>query len=123
MREVLLHGVLFESSSAAGSKGTSTPLRQTGVRKRITSLLAQQGWHVRGGRLVIGERVSVELGTVSPLGRDARLAALHADIRQVTERFVEDHLDVAIFEAFKAINNRVKQMAGLDLDGSQLGCR
>ena len=62
----------------------------------------------------------VEPGTVTPLGRDARLAALHADIRQVTERFVEDHLDVAIFEAFKAINNRVKQMTGLDLDGSKL---
>lgn len=92
----------------------------TEVRKRITSLLAQQGWSIREGRLVIGERVRVEPGTVSPLGRDARLAALHADIRQVTERFVEDHLDVAIFEAFKAINNRVQQMTGLDLDGSQL---
>ncbi|MDA8311631.1 MAG: TIGR02391 family protein [Actinomycetota bacterium] len=90
------------------------------VRKRITSLLAQQGWHVREGRLVIGERVRVEPGTVSPLGRDARLAALHADIRQVTDRFVEDHLDVAIFEGFKAINNRVKQMTGLDIDGSKL---
>jgi uncharacterized protein (TIGR02391 family) len=90
------------------------------VRKRITSLLAQQGWHVLEGRLVIGERIRVEPGTVSPLGRDARLAALHADIRQVTDRFVEEHLDVAIFEAFKAINNRVKQMTGLDIDGSKL---
>jgi len=26
----------------------------------------------------------------------------------VTERFVDEHLDVAIFEAFKAVNNRVK---------------
>ena len=92
----------------------------TEVRTRITSLLAQQGWHVQDGRLVIGERIRVEPGKVSPLGRDARLAALHADIRQVTERFVEDHLDVAIFEAFKAINNRVKEMTGLDLDGSAL---
>ena len=90
------------------------------VRKRITSLLAQQGWHVREGRLVIGERVRVEPGTVSPLGRDARLAALHADIRQVTDRFVEDHLDVAIFEAFKAVINRVKAMTNLDIDGSSL---
>lgn len=92
----------------------------TDVRTRITSLLAQQGWHVQDGRLVIGERIRVEPGKVSPLGRDARLAALHSDIRQVTERFVEDHLDVAIFEAFKAINNRVKEMTGLDLDGSAL---
>ncbi|HEU5269355.1 MAG TPA: TIGR02391 family protein [Jatrophihabitans sp.] len=90
------------------------------VRKRIVALLAQQGWHVRDGRLVIGERVYAEAGIVSPLAREARLAALHAEIRQVTERFVDDHLDVAIFEAFKAINNRVKEMTGLDLDGSKL---
>jgi len=48
------------------------------------------------------------------------LAGLHVDIRQVIERFVDDHLDVAIFESFKAINNRVKQMSGLALDGSKL---
>ncbi len=92
----------------------------TDVRRRIVALLAQQGWHVRDGRLVIGERLFVEPGTVTPLGRDARLAAMHPELRQVTERFVENHLDVAIFEAFKAINNRVKAMTGLDLDGSRL---
>jgi uncharacterized protein (TIGR02391 family) len=92
----------------------------TDVRKRIVALLGQQGWHVVDDRLAIGERVHVEPGTVTPLGRDARLAALHAEIRQVTERFVDDHLDVAIFEAFKAVNNRVKEMTGLDLDGSKL---
>ena len=91
----------------------------TEVRKHVVALLGQQGWHVSGGRLVIGETMPVEPGTVTPLGRDARLAALHVDIRQVIERFVDDHLDVAIFEAFKAVNNRVKQMAGLDLDGSK----
>jgi len=92
----------------------------TDVRKRITSLLLQQGWHVRDGRLVIGERVRLEPGTVSPLGKDARLASLHPEIRQVTERYLDDHLNVAIFEAFKAVNNRVKQMTQLDLDGSAL---
>lgn len=90
------------------------------VRKRIVSLLGQQGWYICDGRLVTGERIHVEPGTVTPLGRDARLAALHAEIRQVTERFIEEHLDVAIFEAFKSINNRVKRMTGLDLDGSKL---
>jgi uncharacterized protein (TIGR02391 family) len=90
------------------------------VRKRIVALLGKQGWHVRDGRLVIGERLSMEPGTVTPLGRDALLAGLHVDIRQVIERFVDDHLDVAIFESFKAINNRVKQMSGLALDGSKL---
>ena len=90
------------------------------VRTRIVSLLAQQGWHVQDGRLVIGDHVYVQAGAVTPLDRDARLRTLHADIRQVTERFVEAHLDVAIFEAFKAINNRVKSMTGLEVDGSAL---
>ena len=90
------------------------------IRRRVVSLLGQQGWHVRDGRLVIGERLHLEPGTVTPLGRDARLGALHADVRQVTERFVDEHLNVAIFEAFKAVNNRVKEMTGLDLDGSKL---
>ncbi|WP_276969187.1 TIGR02391 family protein [Ferrimicrobium acidiphilum] len=62
----------------------------------------------------------MEPGTVMPLGRDALLAGLHANIRQAIERFVEDHLDVAIFKSFKAINNRVKEMSSLDLDGSKL---
>lgn len=90
------------------------------VRKRITSLLAQQGWHVRDGRLVIGERVQVEPGAVPPLRRDARLAALHERIRRIADRYAEEHLNVAIFEAFKAVTNRVKEMTELDLDGSKL---
>lgn len=92
----------------------------TEIRKRIVALFVQRGWHVDNGRLVVGERQYSEPGTVTPLGRDARLQRLHTDIRQVIERFVEDHLDVAIFEAFKAVNNRVKTMTGLDLDSSKL---
>jgi len=91
------------------------------VRKRITALLAAQGWHVRDGRLVIGERTADVIGTLMPLGQDARIAALHADVREVADRYLESgHPEVAIFEAFKAINNRVKAMTGLDLDGSKL---
>ena len=91
------------------------------VRKRITALLAAQGWHVRDGRLVIGERTADVVGTLTPLGQDARIAALHADVREVADRYLESgHPEVAIFEAFKAINNRVKAMTGLDLDGSKL---
>ncbi|MHB8296924.1 MAG: TIGR02391 family protein [Acidimicrobiales bacterium] len=89
------------------------------VRMSIVAQLGQQGWHVNDGRLVIGERVHAAPGTVTPLGRDARLGALHPAIRQVIERFTDGHLDVAIFEAFKAINNRVKKMAAADLDGSK----
>jgi uncharacterized protein (TIGR02391 family) len=91
------------------------------VRRRIVALLAAQGWHVNDGRLVIGERTADTVGTLTPLGQDARIAALHADVRQVADRYLESgHPEVAIFEAFKAINNRVKGMAGLDRDGSPL---
>jgi uncharacterized protein (TIGR02391 family) len=90
------------------------------VARRIVALLAQQGWHVVDGRLVIGDPIYAQPGVVSPLALTTRLDALHPDIRAVTERFLPDHLDVAIFEAFKAINNRVKALAGLDLDGSKL---
>jgi uncharacterized protein (TIGR02391 family) len=91
------------------------------VRKRITALLGQQGWHVRDGRLVIGAKTYDAAGALTPLGRDARIAALHADVRQAADRYVESgHMEVAIFEAFKAVNNRVKTMTGLDIDGSQL---
>lgn len=91
------------------------------VRKRIVALLAAQGWHVDDGRLVVGERIFDTVGTLSPLGRDARIAALHADVRGVADRYLESgHPEVATFEAFKAINNRVKTMTGLDLDGAKL---
>ncbi len=91
------------------------------VRKRIAGLLAAQGWHVRDGSLVIGERTGQAVGTLTPLGQDARIAALHADVREVADRYLESgHPEVAIFEAFKAVNNRVKAITGLELDGSKL---
>jgi uncharacterized protein (TIGR02391 family) len=50
-----------------------------------------------------------------------RIASLHATIRQVAERYLDRGApEVAIFEAFKAINNRVKEMTGLDSDGQDL---
>lgn len=40
-------------------------------------------------------------------------------MREVADRYLQSgHPEVAIFEAFNAINNRVKTMTGLDLDGS-----
>lgn len=88
------------------------------VRRRITALLAQQGWHVRDGRLVIGERSHDAAGNLTALGRDVRVAALHPEIRQVADRYIDsDRMEVAIFESFKAVINRVKAMTGLDGDG------
>jgi uncharacterized protein (TIGR02391 family) len=97
-----------------------TPPRRE-IRKRIIALLAAQGWHVHDGQLVIGERTADLAGTLTPLGQDARIAALHADVREVADRYLESgHPEVAIFEAFKAVNNRVKTMSSLDLDGASL---
>ena len=91
------------------------------LRERITSLLHQQGWHIRDGRLVVGERTYEEPQPGTTMGRDVRMAALHADVRQVAERYLDRELpEVAIFEAFKAVNNRVKKMTGSELDGQSL---
>ena len=90
------------------------------VRKRIIVVLGAQGWHLREGRLVIGERTSDAVEALTPLGTDVRVAALHTDIRAVDRYLDSGHPEVAIFEAFKAINSRVKAMTGLDLDGNKL---
>jgi uncharacterized protein (TIGR02391 family) len=90
-------------------------------RRRIVDHLGRQGWHVKGGMLVIGERTTVDSGALTPLGRDYRIGNLHASIRQVAERYLDRGTpEVAIFEAFKAINNRVKEVTGLDADGQDL---
>jgi len=91
------------------------------VQKRISAVLANQGWHVHDGRLVIGPRSHDAIGALTPLGREARLAALHAEVREVSRRYIEsEHMEVAIFESFKAVNNRVKAMTGVDADGAAL---
>ena len=68
-------------------------------------------------------RIAASPGALSPLDRDSRIASLHATIRQVADRYLESHIEVAIFEAFKAVNNRVKEMTGLNADGSDLMAR
>ncbi len=91
------------------------------ARQRIIASLAQQGWHIRDETLVIGEQQTAHPGALLPLGRDERIAALHATVREVTDRYLDSgHMEVAIFEAFKALNNRVKAMTGLEADGTDL---
>jgi uncharacterized protein (TIGR02391 family) len=87
------------------------------LAERVRAHLLQQGWHVRHGRLVVGEP---EAASFTPSDKTARLGDLHADIRQAAERYLADHMEVAIFEAMKAINMRVRATTGLDLDGSDL---
>ena len=96
-------------------------LPQEEIRNRVEVQLAQQGWHVRDNRLVIGERQPAAPEKVSRAGRRARVAMLHPTIQQVAYRYIEmDALEVAIFEAFKAVNNRVRELSKLQLDGSEL---
>ncbi len=91
------------------------------VQVRILADLARQGWFVHEGRLVVGEPQIAEIPPAPPVGREARIAALHPAVRQVAKRYLDSgHPEVAIFEAFKAINKRVKEITGLDSDGSDL---
>ncbi len=91
------------------------------VRARIVAQLARQGWFFEDGRIVIGEPRTGEIPPRPPAGRDAWIASLHPGIRQAAERYLKSgHVEVAIFEAFKAVNKRVREMTALDADGSDL---
>jgi uncharacterized protein (TIGR02391 family) len=85
------------------------------------AVLGNQGWHVHDGRLMVGEKIYDPAGLLAALGSDVRIAALHVDVRRVADRYLESGTpEVAIFEAFKALNNRVKDMTGSELDGNKL---
>ena len=91
------------------------------VQQRIMVILGRQGWLVHEGRLVIGEKSDAKPGPRTAVGGDARIAALHVDVRTVAEPYLSGgHPEVAIFEAFKAVNNRVKKMTGSQEDGQSL---
>lgn len=92
-----------------------------GARRHIVALLGQQGWHLRDGRLVVGERTLDSAGVLIPQGRDVRFSGLHPTIRQIARPWVESgHPDAAIFEAGKALSRRVRELSGLDGDGTAL---
>lgn len=82
------------------------------LRARLIEQLARQGWYVNDGQLVIGEPAAGTRPT-SPVLRDARLSALHREVREVAEPYVRSgHLGSAVFETVKAVNLRVKRLAG-----------
>lgn len=70
------------------------------------------------GRLVIGPS---QLGAPRPPSgrREELVSRLHPAIRDVSLEYLE-RLNVAAFEAFKMVNGRVKEMTGLNADGSDL---
>jgi uncharacterized protein (TIGR02391 family) len=88
------------------------------LRRKLVEQLARRGWYVVEGNLVIGDP-SRGTRARSPVLRDARLAALHPQILEVAEQlFRDEHRAAAVFEAAKAVNNRVKAMSGLTGDGA-----
>jgi uncharacterized protein (TIGR02391 family) len=84
---------------------------------RIRALLAKQGWHVRDGRLVVGELIRVDPATLDEATR--RLLALHPEIRRAASPHLSQ-LEVAVYEAMRAVSDRVRTMAGVELEGPEL---
>jgi len=90
------------------------------LRADLVEKLARRGWYVVDGNLVIGDPAKGKR-VRSPVLRDARLAALHPEILAVSEQlFRDEHRSAAVFEAAKAVHNRVKKMTGLPGDGAGL---
>lgn len=90
------------------------------LRDDLVEKLARRGWYVADGNLVIGDPAKGKR-VRSPILRDARLAALHPEILAVAgQLFRDEHRAAAVFEAAKAVHNRVKKMTGLSGDGAGL---
>jgi hypothetical protein len=78
-----------------GERASRTDEREVGISAQV-----------RDRRLAIGERTAETAGALTPLGQDARIAALHADVREVADRDLE--------------RGHREAITGLDLDGSKL---
>jgi len=90
------------------------------LRAELVEKLARRGWYVVDGNLIVGEPAKGKR-VRSPILRDARLSALHPEIFAVSEQLFRDgHRAAAVFEAAKAVNNRVKKMTNLSDDGTRL---
>jgi len=90
------------------------------LRTTLVEKFARQGWYVQDGNLVIGEPIR-GMRFRSPILRDARLAVMHPKVVEVAEQLLkDDHRAAAVFEAAKAVNNRVKSLTGLPGDGARM---
>ena len=92
------------------------------VKRRVLAQLSRQGWHLRENRLVIGARQTMPDTEEPATSREAQYVALHAAVRQAAGKWLDsENLEVAVFEAMKAVTNRVKFMSGIDdQDGYRL---
>lgn len=94
------------------------------LQARLARDLARQGWFTRESRLVIGDPVFDQPAAGAAVARDARLAALHPKVIEVSATlFEQGNRAAAILEAFKAVNLRAKALSGLDADGKDLMAR
>ncbi|HEX3783668.1 MAG TPA: TIGR02391 family protein [Pseudonocardiaceae bacterium] len=90
------------------------------LRRTLIDRFARGGWFLQDGTLVVGEPAAGKRVN-APVLRDARLAALHPLIKDVAEGlYRNEHRSEAVFAAMKAVNNRVKDLSGLDSDGASL---
>jgi uncharacterized protein (TIGR02391 family) len=97
--------------------GPSTPESADAIERQ----LARQGWVVSGDRLIVGVPEPELLAQAPRNTGGRRFEALHPLVREAAERFLgSQQLEVAVFEAFKAVARRVKQMSGLPSDGADL---
>ncbi|MDQ2959804.1 MAG: TIGR02391 family protein [Candidatus Dormibacteraeota bacterium] len=88
-------------------------------RAAVLRYLNQQGWHLRDGRLVVGEASAGGPEQPEPGSRAERIGRLHPRIGEIADRYPHT-LEVAVQEAFKSLMPRVRSMTGLTLDGTQL---
>jgi uncharacterized protein (TIGR02391 family) len=85
------------------------------VKRRVLAQLSRQGWHLKENRLVIGPRKAMPDTEEPATSREAQYVALHAAVRQAAGKYLDsENLEVAVFEAMKAVTNRVKSMTGID---------
>ncbi len=91
----------------------------TDEEKELLTDLARQGWHVRDGRLVVGE--PLRRAAVAPLLGGDLLANLHPSIQAAARPyFSSGHQAVAVLEACKAIELRVQELLGSAKSGQAL---
>lgn len=94
------------------------------LQARLARDLARQGWFTRDARLVIGDPVFDQPAAGAAVARDARVAALHPKVIEVSATlFEQGNRAASILEAFKAVNLRAKALSGLDADGKDLMAR
>jgi uncharacterized protein (TIGR02391 family) len=87
--------------------------------RELLTDLARQGWYVRDGCLVVGE--PLRRAAVAPLLGGDLLANLHPEIQDAARPlFSTGNRAAAVFEAFKAIEIRVKRLVGSTKTGQPL---